>query len=218
MSRIAAFFDMDRTVVRSNTGRGYMLYAFRHGRVRRRHFAEGLWYALLYKMTVLDIERAMQRALNTMVGTDEAELTAFCRRWFEEEVVQEISSTARRVIEQHRRRGDLLVLLTGSSVYAARPLGEHLALDHVLATAVEVEGGLLTGRPVDPPCVGPGKVVWAEHLAAECDIDLDQSTFYTDSIEDIPMLQRVGSPVAVNPDFRLSRLAKRRGWRIERWV
>jgi phosphoserine phosphatase len=66
-------------------------------------------------------------------------------------------------------------------------------------------------------CYGPGKVVWAERFAAEYDVDLAASTFYTDSISDLPLLERVGQPVAVNPDLRLRRLARRRGWPAERF-
>lgn len=217
MSRAGAFFDMDRTVVRTNTGPSYLAYAFRHGRMRKRHVAVGLWWAFLYKLTVLDTERAMDKAIAAMAGTGDRDLQVFCRTWFEDEVKPEISGYARRAIELHRRRGDVLVLLTASSTYAARPVAEHLGMDHVLATRVEVMDGTLTGRAIDPPCIGEGKVFWAEQLAREHDIDLDRSAFYTDSVHDMPMLLRVGFPVIVNPDFRLARLARAKGWRIERW-
>lgn len=217
MSRIAAFFDMDRTVVKANTGPSYMAYAFRHGRMRKRHLAVGVWWAFLYKLTILDTERAMEKAIAAMAGTNDKDLTEFCRQWFQEEVKLEISRSGRRAIDLHRGRDDLLVLLTASSSYAAQPVGEHLGMDHVLATRVEVVDGKLSGRAIDPPCLGAGKVFWAERLADEHDIDLDRSTFYTDSIHDMPMLLRVGFPVIVNPDFRLARLARRKGWRVERW-
>jgi HAD superfamily hydrolase (TIGR01490 family) len=215
--RVAAFFDMDRTVVRSNTGPLYIAYAYRHGWLRKRHVAIGAWWTLLYKLTVLDTASAVRKATETMAGVDETELTAFCRRWVAEQVVPEISRSARRIIELHRRRGDVLVLLTASSPYAAEPVAEHLEMDHVLCTRVEVTAGQLTGLPIEPPCIGNGKVVWAEELADKLDICLSRSTFYTDSIQDMPMLLRVGDPVIVNPDFRLDRLARKRGWRVERW-
>lgn len=216
--RVAAFFDMDRTVVRTNTGPMYLAHAFRHGWLRKRHIAVGAWWTVLYKLTILDTVNAVRKATAAMGGVDETALTEFCRTWVEEEVVPEISRSARRVIELHRHRGDLLVLLTASSAYAADPVGAHLGMDHVLCTRVETVGGKLTGRTVEPPCIGEGKVLWAERLAAAEGIDLDRSSFYTDSIHDMPMLERVGDPIIVNPDFRLARLARRRGWRIERWT
>jgi putative phosphoserine phosphatase/1-acylglycerol-3-phosphate O-acyltransferase len=78
-------------------------------------------------------------------------------------------------------------------------------------------GGRLTGEVVEPVCYGQGKVVWAERFAAEWGVDLADSTFYSDSISDLPLMERVGRPVAVNPDMRLKRVARRRGWPIERF-
>jgi phosphoserine phosphatase len=68
---------------------------------------------------------------------------------------------------------------------------------------------------VPPVCYGQGKVVWAERFAAEWDVDLAASYFYTDSISDLPLLERVGHPIAVNPDTRLRRLARARRWPVE---
>jgi HAD superfamily hydrolase (TIGR01490 family) len=218
VSRAAAFFDMDRTVVRRNTAPLYLAFALRHGRLKRRHALVGAWWTVLYKLTLLDTESAMRRAIAAMTGDDAAALRAFGQEWFDRVVVREVSPTARRLVAAHRRRGDLVVLLTASTDFAAAPLAAHLEMDAALATRLEADAaGRLTGRPVEPPCLGAGKVVWAEHLAAERDVDLAASTFYTDSFEDRPMLERVGYPVIVNPDPRLARLARRTGWRVERW-
>jgi phosphoserine phosphatase len=86
-----------------------------------------------------------------------------------------------------------------------------------MCTRLEAQDGRLTGRVVPPVCVGTGKIVWAERFAAEHDVDLSASFFYTDSISDLPLLERVGHPVAVNPDPRLRRLAAARGWPVERF-
>jgi HAD superfamily hydrolase (TIGR01490 family) len=214
---VAAFFDMDRTVVRTNTGPMYLSYAFRHGWLRKRHIAIGAWWTLLYKLTVLDTASAARRATASFAGLDAQALEDFCRTWVAEDVLPQISATARRTIETHRRRGDVLVMLTASTSFGAGPVSEHLEMDHLLSTRLEVEDGRLTGRAVEFLCLGAGKVVWAEKLAEEQGIDLEQSCFYTDSIEDMPMLERVGEPIVVNPDFRLARLARARRWRVERW-
>ena len=84
-----------------------------------------------------------------------------------------------------------------------------------VCTHLVSEDGRLTGEVMPPVCYGPGKVVWGERFAAEHGVDLSASYFYTDSISDLPLLERVGQPVAVNPDPRLRRLARKRGWPIE---
>ena len=84
-----------------------------------------------------------------------------------------------------------------------------------LCTFLQSEDGRLTGAIEPPACYGTGKVVWARRFAAEHGVDLGASYFYTDSISDLPLLEQVGHPVAVNPDPRLRRLATRRGWPIQ---
>jgi phosphoserine phosphatase len=83
--------------------------------------------------------------------------------------------------------------------------------------ALAVADGRFTGRVLEPVCYGLGKVHWAERLAERAAIDLDGSYFYTDSYSDLPMLQRVGHRVVVNPDPRLRRFARKAGWTVEAW-
>ena len=119
--------------------------------------------------------------------------------------------------EPYRQAGDLLVLLTTSSAYAAEAARRQFALHEVLCTRYEIRDGRFTGAIVDPVCFGVGKVTLAEALAGRLSIDLDRSSFYTDSVTDLPMLERVGHPRAVNPDGRLAREARRRGWPVLDW-
>jgi putative phosphoserine phosphatase/1-acylglycerol-3-phosphate O-acyltransferase len=101
-------------------------------------------------------------------------------------------------------------------VYAAKPVAAGIGIEHVLATELEVEGGAFTGKP-RALCFGHHKVTLAERWAAEHGIDLAQSYFYSDSFNDLPMLERVGNAIAINPDARLARHAKQRGWPQMRW-
>ena len=137
--------------------------------------------------------------------------------WFAEWVAPHISEGAVQRIEEHRALGHRLVVLSAATVYVVRPLAERLNIPDYLCTYLEVEDGRFTGRLVEPVCYGPGKVLLAEQFAARQGIDLSQSTFYSDGYEDVPMLERVGHPVVVNPDRRLRRLAERRGWPVECW-
>jgi putative phosphoserine phosphatase/1-acylglycerol-3-phosphate O-acyltransferase len=137
--------------------------------------------------------------------------------WFEERVVPHITDSAVLRIEQHRSSGHHLVVLSAASVYVVRPLAERLKIPDYLCTYLEVESGRFTGNLLGPAAFGPGKALLAQHFAAERGIDLRQSTFYSDGHEDIPMLELVGNPVAVNPDRKLKQVARQRGWPIEMW-
>ena len=111
----------------------------------------------------------------------------------------------------------MLSILSSSPTYVTRPIAEALGIEEVISTQFEVDAGLFTGRLVGPACVGQGKVHWAEDLGARRQLDLGASWFYTDSYTDLPMLERVGNRVVVNPDPRLKRAAKRRGWPVQDW-
>src|SRR5262249_51808803 len=102
--------------------------------------------------------------------------------------------------------------------YASRPLARRLEIEHLVSSVYELDSEQrFTGKPSLPLCLGDGKVTRAEQLAKQCGFHLRDAVFYTDSVSDLPLLSRVGEPVAVNPDPRLRRIAERRGWRIERW-
>ncbi len=121
-------------------------------------------------------------------------------------------------MERHRAQGDLLAIVTGATPYVARPLARRLRMEHVVTSELEVDDrGCFTGRPVDPLCIGEGKVVRTERLARALGFRVDEATFYSDSLTDLPLLERVKEPIVVNPDPRLRRIARRRGWKIERW-
>jgi len=128
-----------------------------------------------------------------------------------------VAPGARGVVEDHRSRGHLLTLLTSSSPYESEAACELFGLDAHLSTRYAVRDGRFTGDLELPLCYGQGKVTLAERFAAARGVDLDRSYFYTDSITDLPMLARVGFPRVVNPDPRLRRLARRRGWQALDW-
>jgi HAD superfamily hydrolase (TIGR01490 family) len=119
-------------------------------------------------------------------------------------------------VAAHREAGHVLALLTSATRYLAEPLGADLGIEHHLVSQLVVRDGRFTGEVVQPVCYGRGKVYWAERFAAEHGVDLAASFFYTDSITDLPLLDRVGHPRVVHPDPRLRRLAQRRGWQVLR--
>lgn len=213
-----AFFDMDRTLISANSGALWPRYLHRKGKLSTRALLRASWWLLLYRFAVLDMDRVARLVIARMAGDSEEALRDECRRWMREEVARFVRADARRRIEDHRRAGEVCAILSSSSLYAAEPMGEMLGLDGVVCTRLEVAGGRFTGRLVDPLCYGAGKVALAGRFAAERGVRLDACAFYTDSYTDLPMLAAVGRPVAVNPDWRLGREARRRGWTIENWT
>jgi HAD superfamily hydrolase (TIGR01490 family) len=216
--RRAALFDMDRTLVRRETASLYVRYQFDSGKASWLDVAKTMYWVSRYTLGILDVERVADLVLAQLRGVDETELAARCEIWFTNYVEKYISPAGRAAVERHRAAGDLCAIVTGASPYAARPLARRLAIDHVVSTVFELdEWGRFTGRAEPPLCFGQGKVTRAEQLATSQGVRLEEATFYSDSVSDLPLLERVGEPVAINPDPRLSRIARRRGWRRERW-
>ncbi|HZR82170.1 MAG TPA: HAD family hydrolase [Candidatus Binatia bacterium] len=210
----AAFFDIDGTLLSVNTAPLYARYLRRHGRARRRDLVRTAYYLLQYRLNLLDIDRALERASRMIVGQLESDVAAFCERWYEDMVRAYLVPGMTRVMDEHRAAGHEIALLSSSTSYLAAPLARDLGVDHLLVTRLEIVDGRFTGRAVAPVCYGPGKVHWARSFARERGVALADSYFYTDSITDLPVLELVGHPRIVNPDRLLRRLARKRGWPI----
>lgn len=216
-SRAAAFFDLDGTLLTVNSGRLWMRRERRLGRISRWQQLQAVFYLIGYRFGLIDMRRAMRKALQTVRGLPEDTVRRWTEAWYAEQVADFAAPGAWPVIDEHRRAGERLILLTSSSPYEAEAARRHFVLDEALSTRYSVRDGRFTGDVELPLCYGAGKVLIAERAAAAHGLDLSRSTFYSDSITDLPMLERVGRPRVVAPDPRLRRLARRRGWPILDW-
>jgi HAD superfamily hydrolase (TIGR01490 family) len=214
----AALFDMDRTLVRRETASLYVKYQRTIGEARRRDVLRVGYWVAQYTLGIIDAEDVAARAAKSLAGMPEAVMAARCDDWFRRWVEPHVADLGRRAVEEHRARGDVLAIVTGASPYAAHPLARRLAIPYVVASELEVdEGGVFTGRFVQPLCIGRGKVERARRLADALGFRLEEATFYSDSYTDLPLLEVVREPIVVNPDLRLARAARARGWRVETW-
>lgn len=217
---VAAIFDMDKTVLRVDTAMSWTRFLRARGELPAAMLAKALYWSTLYKVALLDMESVVTRLMRDLAGDSEAEMIAKCEQWFRDHVEREIALAARVAIEAHRRAGHVVVLATGSTIYAAGPCARAVGIapEHVLATRLEVgPDATFTGRP-SALCFGAHKVALAERWAAANRVDLATSYFYSDSYNDLPMLARVGTAIAVNPDARLARHARKQGWTVRHWI
>lgn len=209
------FFDLDHTLLNANSANLFIKYMLKRGELGWFDVFKGAYYTLRYKLNVIDIDQVTTSFVARYAGTPEQALIDQCDDWFDSMVTPTIYQDGRALIEHHRGQGHRLVLLTASTIYACMPVSKHLKLHHYIGTRLRVADGMLTGH-IDPPlCYGPGKVARAQaYLDEHGGGSLADSTFYTDSITDLPMLLAVGDPQVVNPDPLLAREAKRRGWPV----
>jgi HAD superfamily hydrolase (TIGR01490 family) len=209
---------MDRTLVRKNTAQLYVRYQRRIGEASLRDTARVSWWMLQYTLGVVDAEEVAVRAVAQVAGMAETVLAHRCDDWFRTDVETHICDEARRAVQRHRDAGDVIAIVTGAFRYAGDPCARALGIAHVVATELEIDSaGAFTGKHVQPLNYGAGKITRTERLATALGLSLDDAIFYSDSISDLPLFDRVSERIVVNPDPRLRRVARHRGWRIERW-
>jgi len=212
--RVAAFFDMDKTIIDENSGSVYMKSRFERGEIGGWDLAKGLGAYLQYKLGVLDLVTWIQSMAREYEGRSEAELLVEAGWLFEAAIARCIYPEAVQRIEEHRAQGHVVCIVSGSTRFVVEPLAQHLGVEHTVFTQLEVEDGRMTGQVIEPLCFEEGKVFWLRRFIEEQRIELAKSFFYTDSVTDIPLLELVGYPRVVNPDPRLYRAAVRRGWPV----
>lgn len=218
MTRAAAFFDLDRTLMRENSGQLYALHEYKHGRLSLRQLLESSIWLLLHHVQLLDVEVAYQKAAAHWRGVPGGEAREIAAAWFRQDVAHRLTPGGKQTLARHRAQGHPTVLLSNTSGYIAAAAAECWQLDFWLANVIPTDAdGRITGVMDAPLCYGQGKVVKAEAWAREHDVSLADSYFYSDSLADLPMLAHVGHPYVVNPDPRLAREAKRRAWPVLDW-
>ena len=216
--QIAAFFDLDRTLSEVNSGLYYAYFEWRSGEISNLQLIKSFLWMTLYHFSLIDMEKAFDEAISHYEGLPEDELRQRTRDFFEEYVASTVQPGALDVLESHREQGHQLVLLTASSHYLSECIADALELDAILSNRFPTDDdNRLLGEFEEPFCYGQGKVTRAQDWASTTNIDLKRSYFYSDSLSDLPMFEAVDHPRIVNPDPRLLRLARTRGWPILDW-
>jgi HAD superfamily hydrolase (TIGR01490 family) len=212
-----AFFDFDETLIVGNSGSLWIRRELRSGHISRLQALRAASWMVRYRLGFASMEDALRTAIKSLEGTAEETLRQRTRAFYLEEVRGLYRGGAPEAVARHRARGEACVLLTASSLYLSELVRADLELDEVLCTRFQVRDGMHTGEPEGGLCFGVGKLRYAEEYAARRGVPLAACTFYTDSYTDLPVLERVGQPVVVNPDRRLRREARLRGWQVVEW-
>ena len=167
-----------------------------------------------YRAGRLDIMAFLAFALGPLSAHPRAQLDAWHQRFMDEKIEPLITPQAEQLIERHRAAGDTLMIITATNAFVTAPIARRLGIPHLIATEPEEVEGRFTGRVRGVPSFREGKVTRLEHWLAEQGVGLDGAWFYSDSHNDLPLLQRVSHPVAVDPDETLLRHAQTHAWPV----
>lgn len=215
---VAAFFDMDKTLLTASSGWLYLMWLWQTRQLPIRQWIYISGQVALYIIGAIDFPRLMGRLTILVAGSSESEAWRMSRAWFETSLRHAIAPGGPKQIALHKRQGHHVAMVSAATPYAVKPVAEALGFGSAfLATELEAVGGRFTGRVLEPACFGTGKVARTRSYAEAYKIDLGMSYFYSDSASDVPLLEVVGHPVAVNPSRKLEQIAKQRGWPVMRF-
>lgn len=210
-----ALFDLDNTLLGGDSDYLWGEYLARIGVVdEQAHRRENERFFEQYRAGSLDIEAFLAFQLRPLADNALNDLLAWRDRFVREIIAPLVLEKGRQLIDEHRRKGDWLAIVTSTNAFITRPIADLVGITHLLATEPERDGDRYTGAYVGVPCSGEGKVHRVREWAARNDLPLIDSWFYSDSYQDLPLLSFVDHPVAVDPDDALREHAARSGWPV----
>ena len=213
----AAFFDLDKTVIARASMVAFGRPFYRHGLISRRLLLRGLWGQLVYLHVGADearLARMRESVLALTQGWQQTQVRRIVREALSEVVTPIIYAEALELIDQHRAAGRRVFIVSASPEEIVQPLAEHLGVDEAIASRAQLDDdGCYTGQ-MEFYAYGPHKAEAMRDVAGREGIDMSASWAYSDSATDLPMLEVVGHPVAVNPDRDLLRVARERDWDV----
>ena len=212
----AAFFDLDKTIISRSSSLALSRPMYRAGMVTRGQLVRGAYAQLVYALVGAD-ERKMERLKDGMLqltkGWDRHEVERLVREVLIQVIDPYVYQEALDLMALHRAEGRQIYIVSSSPEEVVRPLAGHFGVSGVIATRARIVEGRYTGE-LEFYAYGESKAEAIRSLAERIGIDLEGSYAYTDSITDLPMLEAVGNPVAVNADKELRRIAEEREWEV----
>jgi HAD superfamily hydrolase (TIGR01490 family) len=216
VTRAAAFFDLDKTVIAKSSTLAFGRPFFQGGLINRRAVLKGAYAQFVFSLSGADaqqMERMRAQITQMCTGWDVATVHDIVRETIHEIVDPLVYAEAADLIEEHRAAGREIVIVSSSGAEMVEPIGQMLGADRVVATRMVTVDGRYTGE-IDFYAYGENKAVAVREVAAENGYDLADCYAYSDSVTDLPMLSEVGHPTAVNPDRALRKAAAERGWPV----
>ena len=219
MTRSAAFFDLDKTIIARSSSLAFSRPFYASGLINRRTVLRSGYAQFVYLAGGADhdqMERMRQYLQSMVAGWPVAQVREVVAETLHELIDPIVYDEAVTLIEEHRAQGRDIVIVSSSGYEVVEPIGQMLGADRVVATRMVIDDGKYTGE-IDYYAYGPTKAEAIRDMAAEHDYDLSTSYAYSDSQTDLPMLEVVGHPTAVNPDKELAKIAAEREWPVLRF-
>jgi len=211
-----ALFDLDNTLLAGDSDYEWGQFLVDRGVLRRETYeAQNRTYYEQYTAGTLDIHEYLGFALRPLAEHSPADLARWHGQFMAARILPMVGTPARALVRRHLDRGDLCAIITATNSFVTAPIAREFGVANLIATEPESRQGRFTGKVAGTPCFREGKVrrlhEWLQGQGRRLG-EFDESSFYSDSHNDLPLLELVSRPVAVDPDDTLAAEAARRGW------
>lgn len=210
-----AIFDLDNTLLAGDSDYLWGQFLVKLGAVDAAEYEQTnrAFYAQ-YEAGTLDINAFLSFALKPLAENSKQQLDAWHQQFLAEEIVPLITQQSRRLVQQHRDAGHTLLIITATNHFVTAPIAVELGIEHIIATMPEMQNGEYTGQVTGVPSFQAGKITRLDDWLMDRGERVSESWFYSDSMNDVPLLEKVDHPFAVDPDERLLTHAEQQGWPV----
>jgi HAD superfamily hydrolase (TIGR01490 family) len=213
-----ALFDLDNTLLPMDSDHGWSQFLINQGVLEREKFEafNNQFYAD-YKAGTLDIHAFLDFQFRPLKNNPRTQLNAWHAQYMEQIIRPNIRPSAQQLVEKHQQEGAVCMIITATNSFITKPIAAAFGIEHLIASEPEEINGEFTGKVSGIPSFREGKVTRLNNWLTEHGWTWDSfesSHFYSDSINDLPLLEQVSHPVAANPDDNLAQIAKNRQWPI----
>ena len=210
-----AIFDLDNTLISNDSDYLWGQFLVDQGIVNKVFYEDmNAKFYVDYQQGCLDIDKFLQFSLRPLSQHPVTQLFAWRQQFIDEIIHPFLLVKAQALVDKHRQQGDTLLVITATNRFITEPIVNLYGIKHLLATIPELKNGAYTGRVDGIPCFQAGKVTLLDQWLKNSSETLDESVFYSDSHNDLPLLKKVDHPVAVNPDEKLQAVAVELNWPI----
>ncbi|WP_421854988.1 HAD family hydrolase [Marinomonas sp.] len=210
-----AFFDLDNTLVAGDTAQAFSEYMVASELPTPDDFLTvNLAYMEDYDAGTLKLDDYMRYTLSPLFNLDETQRAVFISEFIHNIVKDMALPKAIELLEQHKKAGDELIIISATGTHLVAPIAAYLGVKYALGVDIEYKDGFITGKLVGTPTFREGKVIRAEQWAKENGHTMEETYFYSDSHNDLPLLEKARFPIAVDPDQILEKTANERNWKV----
>ena len=216
MKRKLVIFDLDNTILNGDSDYSWINFLINENYVDKHEYEKrNQYFYNQYYEGNLDYDEWAEFALSTIKGKTPFDLEGLLSKFLSTVIEPMINIYALRLLHKHHHDNDIMLLASATNSVLVEPIARRLGFENIVATEVEIIDGVYTGKVYGRPALGQGKLTKVEEWAAQNNIkDFKDAIFYSDSINDLPLLSEVGVPIAVNPDDQLRNLSIKNNWEV----